>query len=111
MSGYNIWAQKLFRFLFLIRGIAIETGKTAKEIMKEFKISPYTLSEHLTMLQQEDDKIYVLRGFFEDPDSKKTKSKQAGIVFSKEILDETGFTPGDAFEVIVEDDKIILKKI
>ena len=89
----------------------IESGKTAKEIMKEFKISPYTLGEHLTMLQKEDGKIYVIKGLFEDPEAEKTKTKQTGIVFSKEVLDKTGFTPGDAFEMIVEEDRIILKKI
>lgn len=88
----------------------IEQGKTAKEIMKHFKISPYTLSEHLTLLQRLDKKIYVVRGLFDDPDAEKTKAAKAGIVFSKEMLEKTGFTPGDAFEMVIEEDRIILKK-
>jgi len=39
-----------------------------------------------------------------------SKIKKEGIVFSKEMLEKTGFTPGDAFEMTVEDDRIILKK-
>jgi len=89
----------------------IEAGMTAKEITKEFKISPYTLREHLMMLQDLDKKIYVIKGLFNYSQEKETKVKKEGIVFSKEILDKTGFTPGDAFEMTVENDQIILKKI
>ena len=89
----------------------IEAGMTAKEITKEFKISPYTLREHLMMLQDLDKKIYVIKRLFNYSQEKETKVKKEGIVFSKEILDKTGFTPGDAFEMTVENDQIILKKI
>lgn len=90
----------------------IAEGYTAKQIMKEFKISPYTLKEHLAMLQEKDKKIYVIKGLFDHPEEEhRAPVKKEGIVFSKKILDASGFEPGDAFEMIVEDDKIILKKI
>lgn len=89
----------------------IENGQSAKEIMKEFKISPYTLWEHLTMLQQQDKKVYFIKGLFDDPEAEKAKIRKTGVVFSKEVLEKTGFSPGDAFEMIVEEDRIILKKI
>lgn len=89
----------------------IAEGKTAKEIIKAFKISPYTLREHLTMLQELDRKVYIIKGLFDPPDAEKPKVRSEGIVFSKEMLEKTGFEPGDAFEMKVEADRIILKKI
>lgn len=89
----------------------INEGKKAKEIIKELNISPYTLWEHLRMLQEEDKKVYIVKGLFDDPEGEKPKVRQTGIVFSKEVLEQTGFTPGDSFEMVVEDDKIVLKKI
>ncbi len=89
----------------------INEGKRAKEIMKEFRISPYTLWEHLRMLQDLDKKVYYVKELFDDPEAEKPKSRQVGVVFSKEMLENSGFTPGDAFELIVEEDQIILKKI
>ncbi len=88
----------------------IEDGKSAKEITKEFKISPYTLREHLMMLQDLDKKIYVIKGLFNYSQEKEVKVKKEGIIFSKEMLEKTGFSPGDSFEMTVEDDKIILRK-
>ena len=88
----------------------IEEGKTAKEITKEFKISPYTLREHLVMLQNLDNKIYVIKGLFNYSKVEESKVKKEGIVFSKEMLEKTGFSPGDCFEMSVEEDRIILKK-
>ena len=88
----------------------IEEGKTAKEITKEFKISPYTLREHLVMLQNLDKKIYVIEGLFNYSEVEESKVKKEGIVFSKEMLEKTGFSPGDCFEMTVEEDRIILKK-
>ncbi len=89
----------------------IAKGMNAREITKEFKISPYTLREHLVMLQDLDEKIYVIKGLFDYSIEKESKVKKEGIVFSKEMLAKTGFAPGDAFEMTVEDDQIILKKI
>jgi hypothetical protein len=88
----------------------IEEGKTAEEITEEFNISPYTLREHLVMLQNLDKKIYVVEGLFDYSRVDKAKVKKEGIVFSKEMLENTGFSPGDAFEMVVEEDRIILKK-
>jgi hypothetical protein len=88
----------------------IEEGKTAKEITKEFKISPYTLREHLVMLQNLDKKIYVVKGLFDYSQAEESKVKKEGIVFSKEMFEKTGFSPGDCFEMTVEEDRIILKK-
>jgi hypothetical protein len=89
----------------------IEEGKTAKEIQEEFSISPYTLREHLVMLQELDKKVYFIKGLFGPAQKEKPNVKAEGIVFSKAILEKTGFEPGDAFEMIVEEDRIILKKI
>jgi hypothetical protein len=89
----------------------IEEGKTAAEITKSFRISPYTLREHLVMLQELDKKVYFIKGLFDHSEKEKPKFKKEGIVFSKEILEKTGFEPGDAFEMTVEKDRIILKKI
>ncbi|MGB5984610.1 MAG: hypothetical protein WBG37_04835 [Desulfobacterales bacterium] len=89
----------------------IDEGKNAREIMKEFKISPYTLWEHLTMLQEKDKKVYFIKGLFDDPEAEKSKVRPAGIVFTKEVLDQTGFVPGDAFQLVVEEGRIVLKKI
>jgi hypothetical protein len=89
----------------------IEEGKTAKEIIKAFRISPYTLREHLTMLQELDKKVYIIKGLFDHSETEKPKIRKEGIVFSREILDKTGFEPGDAFEMTIEDDRIILNKI
>ncbi len=88
----------------------IEDGKTAKEITQEFQISPYTLREHLVMLQNLDKKIYVIKGLFNYSEVEEAKVKKEGIVFSKEMLEKTGFSPGDCFEMTVEEDRIILKK-
>ena len=90
--------------------VMIEAGKSAKEIMKEFKISPYTLREHLVMLQEHDKKIYYVKGLFERPD-KEPQVRKEGVIFSRELLKKTGFEPGDAFEMQVKEDRIILKKI
>jgi len=88
----------------------IEEGKSAKEIMKALKISPFTLQEHLVMLQNQDEKVYIIKGLFNDPEAEPAVKKE-GLVFSKEMLEKTGFTPGDAFEMEVQEDRIILKKI
>ncbi len=89
----------------------IADGKDAKEIMKAFNISPYTLQEHLVMLQNQDKRIYVINGLFEDTGKEAAQVKKEGIIFSREMLEKTGFSPGDAFEMEVEDDRIVLKKI
>lgn len=89
----------------------IDEGKTAKEIIAEFNISPYTLREHLAMLQELDKKVYFIKGLFDHSETQKPKFRKEGIIFSKEILKDSGFEPGDAFEMTIDDDRIILKKI
>ena len=89
----------------------IEKGMSAKEITKELKISPFTLREHLAMLQESDKRIYVIDGLFDYSPEEKPKVKKEGIIFSKEMLEKTGFTLGDCFEMIVEKDRIILQRI
>ena len=65
----------------------IERGDTAKEIMRAFKISPYTLREHLTMLQEKDRKIYIIKGLFDHPEAEhRGPIKKEGIVFSKDNI-------------------------
>lgn len=89
----------------------IEAGKTAKEITEEFNISPYTLREHLAMLQDLDKKVYIIKGLFDHSETHQPKHKKEGIVLSRGVIEKAGFEPGDAFEIEVEDDRIILKKI
>ena len=89
----------------------IEDGKTAREITREFGISPYTLWEHLVMLQDQDKKVYIIKGLFDPAEKEKPQIRKEGIVFSNKLLEKTGFEPGDAFEMEVEEDRIILKKI
>ena len=89
----------------------IEKGMSAKEITKELKVSPFTLREHLTMLQELDKKIYVIDGLFDYSPAEKPKVQKHGIIFSKEMLEKTGFTQGDCFEMKVEKDRIILKRV
>ena len=89
----------------------IEKGMNAKEITNELKISPFTLREHLAMLQERDKKIYVINGLFDYSPAEKSKVKKEGIIFSKEMLEKTGFTLGDCFEMIVEKDRIILQRV
>jgi hypothetical protein len=62
------------------------------------------------MLQNLDKKIYVVKGLFDYSQAEESKVKKEGIVFSKEMFEKTGFSPGDCFEMTVEEDRIILKK-
>lgn len=92
----------------------IENGKNAREITNELQISKYSLYEHLLMLQDEDNKVYSIEGLFELPsteEKKWKKYKKQGVIFSERMFEFTGFKPGDAFEMIVEEDRVILKKI
>ncbi|ETR73190.1 MAG: hypothetical protein OMM_07095 [Candidatus Magnetoglobus multicellularis str. Araruama] len=90
----------------------ISEGKTAKEIMKACKISNYTLREHLVLLQEKDRKIYVIEGLFDDRQvTDKKPIPKEGVIFSNKMLENTEFKSGDAFEMIVEEEQIILKKI
>ena len=63
----------------------IEDGKTAKEIGEEFSISPYTLREHLVMLQNLDKKIYVVEGLFDYSKEKTAKVKKLLKAFGRKI--------------------------
>ena len=65
------------------------------------------------MLQETDSKLYVIKGLMEEPEVEPVKPtiKKEGIIFSGEMLEKSGFIPGDSFEMSVEKDKIILKRI
>jgi len=92
----------------------IQDGRTAKDIMRDLKISKYSLYEHVLMLEDEDRKLYTIEGLFEIPseeERKWMKYKKNGVIFSERMLEFTGFKPGDAFEMVVEEDRVILKKI
>jgi len=93
----------------------IKQGKNAKEIMKELDISRWTLKEHLLMLQDKTKQYYEIPGLFEDEGGERREKdvhyQREGIIFSAKMLDKTGFQAGDEFEMIVEKDRIILKKI
>ncbi|MFP4588182.1 MAG: AbrB/MazE/SpoVT family DNA-binding domain-containing protein [Desulfohalobiaceae bacterium] len=89
----------------------IQQGKTAKEIMKELGISSWSLREHILMLQRQDKKFYDVQGLRSVDWHQQPHHIQEGIIFSPKMLEKTGFKPGDEFELIVEEDRIILKKI
>lgn len=92
----------------------IQEGKNAKDIARELQISTYSLYEHLLMLQNEDNQLYSIEGLFDLPsaeEKKWKKYKKQGVIFSEKMLEFSGFKPGDSFEMIVEDDRVILKKI
>ncbi len=92
----------------------IQANSTANEIMKDLQISRYTLYEHLLMLQDEDRKFYEIPGLFDEPSTEEKKwwkYKKDGVIFSEKMLEYSGFKPGDAFEMIVEEDRVILKKV
>lgn len=89
----------------------IQEGKKADEIMRELSISSWSLREHLLLLQREDNTFYEIEGLHSDDWYAQPYQIQEGIVFSPQMLEKTGFKPGDEFEMIVEEDRIILKKI
>ncbi len=89
----------------------IQEGKTANEILDVLGISPWTLKEHLLMLQQRDKKAYEIEGLYDRDGEKRLSYVNEGIIFSSEMLRQTGFDAGDEFEMIVEPDRIILKKL
>jgi hypothetical protein len=89
----------------------IKQGKEAKEIMKELSISRWSLIEHLLMLQSQDKTFYEIKGLSQKPRERQTSHAREGIIFSPKMLEKSGFEPGDRFEMIVEKDRIILKKI
>lgn len=89
----------------------IEAGKTALEIATEFDISLTHLMEHVVMLQELDQKVYVIEGLFEGSETAKSHFRKAGIVFHREVFEKIGFKPGDAFEMKASASRIILDKI
>ena len=93
----------------------IKQGKNAKEIMQKLDISRWTLKEHLLILQNRNKKYYEIPGLFDDAGGERTAKsvhyQREGVIFSAKMLEKTGFQAGDEFEMIVEKDRIILKKI
>jgi hypothetical protein len=89
----------------------IREGKTAREITAEFHITPYALLEQLIMLQEIDQRVYIIRGLFNRPEKEKQKFRKEGIVFHEEVLEKIGFKPGDTFEMRAIGNRIILEKI
>jgi len=89
----------------------IKQGKTAKEIMKELSISSWSLKEQLLMLQHKDKTYYEIPGLQDLSREKHPSYTREGIIFSPKMLEKTGFKPGDEFEMIVEQDRIILRKL
>jgi len=91
----------------------IKQGKSAKEILEELDISIWSLREHLLMLQHEDKIYYEVPGVFEYEELQRRHPtyKREGMVLSRKMLDKTGFKPGDEFEMIVEKDRIIFRKL
>jgi hypothetical protein len=48
------------------------------------------------------------KGLFDYSKKDEVKVKNEGNVFTEEMLENTGFSPGDCFEMIVGEDRIIL---
>lgn len=89
----------------------IREGKTAKEITTEFRTTPYELMQQLVMLQELDQKVYIIKGLFDNSEKEKQKFRKEGIVFHEEVLEKIGFKPGDAFEMRALGNQIILENI
>lgn len=89
----------------------IKEGRTAKQITTEFRISSDTLMEQLLMLQELDQKVYLIKGIFNHSGKEMTNIRREGIVFHEEILEKIGFKPGDSFEMRASGNRIILEKI
>jgi hypothetical protein len=89
----------------------IREGKTANEITAEFHMTPYTLLEQLIMLQEIDQRVYIIKGLFNHPEKEKQKFRKEGIVFHEEVLEKIGFKPGDTFDMRAIGNRIILEKI
>lgn len=89
----------------------IREGKTAKEITTEFHITHYKLLEQLVMLQEIDQRVYIIRGLFNHPEKEKQKFRKEGFVFHEEVLEKIGFKPGDAFEMRAIGNRIIVENI
>ena len=87
--------------------------KNAKEIMKILGISLWSLKEQLLLLEHKDKKFYDIPGLY-DSDLQKYKEvslTKEGILITDELLRKTGFQEGDECELIIETDKIIIKKL
>jgi hypothetical protein len=91
----------------------IEEGKTARQIMKEFGISRFTLKEHLLLLQQRDRKYYEIPGLLEDQEAAlRIIRRRRGTVCSPATLVLPNFRPADAFEMHEDEDgRIVLVKL
>ncbi|MBS3779366.1 MAG: AbrB/MazE/SpoVT family DNA-binding domain-containing protein [Desulfovermiculus sp.] len=91
----------------------IAEGKTAKQIMKEFGISRFTLKEHLLLLQERDKKYYEVPGLLEDQEAAlRIVKRRRGTVCSPATLVLPNFRPTDAFEMHEDEDgRIVLVKL
>ncbi|MCF8030037.1 MAG: helix-turn-helix transcriptional regulator [Desulfohalobiaceae bacterium] len=90
----------------------IKEGKTAQEIMNELSISRFTLKEHLLLLQRKDKTNYEISGLFEDREADKRMIKRRrGYICAPGSSYLPAFSSSDTFEMIEQDDRIILKKI
>jgi hypothetical protein len=90
----------------------IADGKTAREILKELRISRHTLKEHLFLLQRDDKTYYEIPGLMEDEaEFRRIIKRRRGVVHPHGALGHSDFKPGEAFELIEEDGRIILRKL
>lgn len=93
-----------------LRNLVLQ-GKDAQDIMNEFHISPFTLKEHIFMLEKEDNKNYPVPGLFakHEKSARNLKHKD-GFYLSADLLNESGIRQGDTCEVLAKDGQIILQK-
>ncbi|MDZ7761462.1 MAG: AbrB/MazE/SpoVT family DNA-binding domain-containing protein [Desulfovermiculus sp.] len=91
----------------------IAQGKTARQLMKDFGISRFTLKEHLLLLQQKDKRYYEIPGLLEDQEAAmRIVRRRKGTVCSPSTLVLPNFRPADAFEMYEQDDgRVVLEKI
>jgi len=90
----------------------IAEGKNAKQIIKELRISRHTLKEHLFLLQRDDQKYYEIPGLLEDEEAfRRIIKRRRGVIHPHGALGHSDFKPGEAYEMIEEEDRIILRKL
>lgn len=90
----------------------ISQGVTAKEIVKKFGISFYTLKEHLELLNRKDRKQYEIKGLKEAEDeARRVVRKRKGYVCALDSDCMPGFRFADSFEMFESGGRVFLKKI
>ena len=87
-----------------------KSGKPASEIMEELDVRDMgALKQALQSIMQEKGETVAVAGLAGDPGLRALYTDK-GIRIDPEMLEESVFRPGDAFDVKVSGDKITLVK-